>query len=124
VAACIRAQLRSQDLAARVGGDEFAALLRGLSHVDDARVVAERLATTIAAPIRADDTEVVCPASVGLAYTEGDEQVPVLVRRADTALYAAKEQGKGRWAEYNPEQRATARRTPDGQPTARERNGA
>ena len=124
VAARIRAQLRPQDLAARVGGDEFAVLLRGLSHVDDARQVAQRLATTLAQPVRADSTGVVCRASAGLAYTEGNEQVPVLVRQADTALYAAKERGKGQWAEYNPEQRASARRTPDGEPLHREYKGA
>ena len=57
VARRIRAQLRTQDLAARVGGDEFAVLLRGLSHVDDARRVAERLATTLSQPMRVDGVD-------------------------------------------------------------------
>jgi diguanylate cyclase (GGDEF)-like protein/PAS domain S-box-containing protein len=109
--------LRAQDVAARVGGDEFAVLLRGLSRVDDARVVADRLAKVLAQPAFIDGTEVDCRASVGLSYTEGRERMRSLVRQADTALYAAKEQGKGRWTEYDPKQWAPQRATHNGHAT-------
>jgi diguanylate cyclase (GGDEF)-like protein len=111
----IRASVRAGDVAARVGGDEFAALLRGLSSVEDARAVAERLATELARPADVDNVPIECQSSIGLAYTEGREQVKVLIRQADTALYAAKEQGKGRWSEYNEKQWRPRRRTLDGQ---------
>jgi diguanylate cyclase (GGDEF)-like protein len=98
----IRACLRTGDLGARVGGDEFALLLLGLTDVDDARTVARRLTHSMAGPIRADDKVIDCPASIGLAYSEGREQLDELVRHADTALYAAKANGKARWSEYDP----------------------
>lgn len=105
----IRESVRTGDVAARVGGDEFAVLLRGLPSVDDARATAQRLAQTLSRPIMLDSQPIECKASIGLAYSEGQEPIDALVRQADTALYAAKEQGKGRWTEYNPRQSAPPR---------------
>jgi PleD family two-component response regulator len=51
-----------------------------------------------------DSQAIECRASIGLAYSEGQERIDALVRHADTALYAAKKQGKGRWTEYDPQQ--------------------
>jgi diguanylate cyclase len=101
VARRIQSCLRAGDVAARVGGDEFAVLLRGLSSVEDARAVARRLVESLAHPAIVDSATVDCQASVGLSYTEGMERVRTLVRQADSALYAAKNQGKGRWTEYH-----------------------
>jgi diguanylate cyclase (GGDEF)-like protein len=110
----MRECVRAGDVAARVGGDEFAILLRGLPSVDDARVVAQRLAEALSRPVTVDSIPIECKASIGLAYTEGQERIDALVRQADTALYSAKEQGKGRWTEYNPKQWAPARSVHDG----------
>ncbi|MBX6751226.1 MAG: GGDEF domain-containing protein [Micromonosporaceae bacterium] len=98
----IRECVRAGDVAARVGGDEFAVLLRGLPNVDDARAIAQRMAEVLSQPTVVGSIPIECRASIGLAYSEGEEPVEVLVRQADTALYEAKEQGKGRWAEYSP----------------------
>jgi diguanylate cyclase (GGDEF)-like protein len=120
VARRIASVLRAEDLAARVGGDEFAVLLRGLTDVEDARGVAERLAETLARPALVDSISVECKASIGLSYTEGKERVRALVLQADTALYAAKEQGKGRWTQYNPVQWAPPRKQVAGAAGARD----
>jgi diguanylate cyclase (GGDEF)-like protein/PAS domain S-box-containing protein len=114
VARRIQSCLRAGDVAARVGGDEFAVLLRGLSSVEDARAAAQRLVDALAHPAEVDSITVECQASVGLSYSEGGERMRPLVRQADTALYAAKDQGKGRWAEYKPEQWTQSRRADNG----------
>jgi diguanylate cyclase (GGDEF)-like protein/PAS domain S-box-containing protein len=100
VARRIRGCLRAGDLAARVGGDEFAALLRGLTADDHAHALAQRLIEALTRPARINSIAVDCRASVGLSYSEGVEPVRVLVRQADNALYVAKDQGRGRWTEY------------------------
>jgi diguanylate cyclase len=79
------ANLRNTDLLVRYGGEEFAVLLPdcGLEH---AMVIAERLRTAL--------PEGTC--SIGIAEWVRGEGVDELVRRADQALYAAKEGGRDR----------------------------
>jgi GGDEF domain-containing protein len=82
--------------------------------------VAQRLAEELSRPAMVDSNPIECKASIGLAYTEGEERIDALVRQADTALYAAKDQGKGRWTEYNAKQWAPRRTTHDGGQTGRD----
>ncbi len=96
----IQGLLRPIDVAARLGGDEFAVLLRGHP---EARRVAERLVTWISRPIEVLDTRVVIGASIGLANADGGHNIDELLRRADAAMYAAKQAGKGSVVEYTAE---------------------
>ncbi len=100
VAYRIRAVLRADDLAARLGGDEFAALLRDVSDLDAARRTARRIADSLARPVTVGGVTIDSKASVGLAVARTPAEVDSLLRRADTALYTAKEEGKGDWREY------------------------
>ncbi len=94
VARAIAASVRDVDLPARVGGEEFAVILRDPSGATD---VAERLRAAIAAiDLSAHGIRGVT-ASVGVAVaTDPDEQVASLVRRADDALLRAKREGRDR----------------------------
>jgi diguanylate cyclase (GGDEF)-like protein len=88
--------LRHQDHLARLGGEEFAVLISGLSA---ARVVevAERLRQAVAAaavPTTAGDIEV--RLSIGVAQLRDAESLGQVLQRADKALYAAKAGGRNR----------------------------
>ena len=85
-AAAWRAQLRGGDVVARYGGEEFAMLLPGCS-LEAAAVVVERLR----AATPGDET-----CSAGVAVWDGEEGGESLVRRADRALYGAKQAGRNR----------------------------
>ncbi|MFC4043130.1 putative bifunctional diguanylate cyclase/phosphodiesterase [Dactylosporangium siamense] len=98
----LRASVRPGDTVARLGGDEFAVLLPSSSVAESARI-AEAFIDALAAPVRAAGYELLIQASIGVARHTADCDASDLLRRADMAMYAAKELGKSRWVEYGPE---------------------
>ncbi len=86
---------RITDTAARLGGDEFAVLLELIDGDGDAELVARRLLEELAPPITVGDRELRVGASIGVAVSDGGLTVDELLRNADTAMYVAKEAGKG-----------------------------
>ncbi|MEA2615892.1 MAG: hypothetical protein QOE72_1675 [Chloroflexota bacterium] len=97
VAERLRTVVRPGDTTARLGGDEFAMLLVDLSGRDDALLAAERILDTFRRPFRIQEREIVVRASIGVAIA-GEDGIGAeeLLRNADVAMYAAKEQGKSR----------------------------
>lgn len=96
----MRESLRESDTLARLGGDEFAALLTELASAEQAIVAVERLMTAVRAPVQlgADGVAAKLSSSVGIAFFPADgETADALLHRADKAMYAAKESGKGVW---------------------------
>ncbi len=93
----IQDNLRSFDLVARLGGEEFVAILPDTS-VETAHIIAERLRRSIHdKPIKcgAPEGEVRISTSIGGAIIEpGDHQIQAVLDRADKALYQAKESGR------------------------------
>ena len=95
VARRLRAVLRPADVVARIGGDEFVAICEELHGVEEAHAIASRVEVAIAAPIATDAGPLTVHASVGLALAEAAEGADPddLVRRADEAMYRAKQAG-------------------------------
>jgi len=109
LAARLRRQIRKHDLAARMGGDEFALLLDGLRQSGDAEIVAERVVATLQDPVQLEHAEVRIGGSVGVAVVQDLEDAPAadeLLRHADMAMYLAKRQGKGRYVIFDSGARA------------------
>lgn len=100
VAAKIRASVGAHDLPARLGGDEFAVLLRdGDAH--DAERTAQQILQAMTEPILIDGTPVRAGASIGVADADDGDDLRTLLHAADTAMYAAKHDGKGTWMRYH-----------------------
>lgn len=100
VADRLRQVARPADLVARLGGDEFIVVAEGLADSRAVDTLAARLLATVTQPFAcAPDARI--GASIGVAVSaDGGEDVDVLLRRVDRAMYAAKAAGKGtvQWA--------------------------
>jgi len=87
--------MRALDLASRYGGEEFLVLMPGAG-LAEARVAGERLRSVVADKpfLLEDGTDIAVTVSVGLAQAQPGETLEMLLRRADTALYTAKHEGR------------------------------
>lgn len=101
----LRLAVRPGDLVARLGGDEFAVVLPGPVSVADAEFVAERLMRLIGEPVTLGRQKIYPTASIGIAVADDQTAVDDLIRRADTAMYRAKAQGRARSEAFDEELR-------------------
>jgi diguanylate cyclase (GGDEF)-like protein/PAS domain S-box-containing protein len=103
VADRLRGVVRPGDTLARLGGDEFALLVEGVDD-DGVLVLARRLLESLLSPVPTARQRVVVGASLGIARHRGDDgQAESLLRHADLAMYAAKENGRGRFEVFREE---------------------
>jgi diguanylate cyclase (GGDEF)-like protein len=110
VAQRLTSAIRAGDVAARQGGDEFTVLLDEVESVEDVIESAERIAAQLGHPIELDGRSIVIGLSVGIALAEDqDTEADDLLAHADAAMYAAKAEGKGRHAVFDPSMRIRAR---------------
>jgi diguanylate cyclase (GGDEF)-like protein/PAS domain S-box-containing protein len=100
VGARLRACIRPDDTIARLGGDEFAVLLTDLRPGESGHV-AERIIGALGASVNAANHDLLIQASIGLTDNERGASAEDLLRRADIAMYAAKELGKNRYVHYD-----------------------
>ena len=90
------------DKTVRLGGDEFVVLLERLQNSDDALRVARRIVTRICEPFQLGDRFVNIGTSVGIAYIDDTmNDAHDVLRNADTAMYRAKNSGKGQIAVFD-----------------------
>jgi diguanylate cyclase (GGDEF)-like protein len=96
VAERLRRALRDDDLVGRFGGDEFVAIAEGVADGEHAAALAARLLEVTSEPLRGLEGTTVT-ASIGIALVDGDVDAAEAVRRADTAMYRAKQSGRDRY---------------------------
>jgi diguanylate cyclase (GGDEF)-like protein len=90
--------LRESDSLARIGGDEFVAVLADLTTVEDCEPILERLLLAASDPVTVDNVELKVSASIGVTiYPQDNVSADQLMRHADQAMYVAKESGKNRY---------------------------
>ena len=115
VAAEIRALMPQNGIAARLGGDEFAcAFLFDSATPDMVNRTAEKIVARLAQPFDAGGVHAHISVSLGIARSELDcDSMESLLRRADIAMYSAKNQGRNRycWFDASMERELKARNT-------------
>lgn len=96
VARTIARAMPAQSFLARIGGDEFAILLRGASAPMQAMEIAHEVLDAFQEPFRLESQSVPSSASAGVAvFPDDGDDYHVLLRRADLALFHAKSEGRG-----------------------------
>lgn len=102
VAVQMKKTLRESDTVARIGGDEFVALLNVSKDLNHSLHLVKRLLHVIAKTILIDDLQLKVSASIGLAFYPqlGNIQAEQLLSQADQAMYQAKQAGKNRYHIY------------------------
>jgi diguanylate cyclase (GGDEF)-like protein/PAS domain S-box-containing protein len=103
VAMRLRNRLRGSDIVSRLGGDEFVVGLPELSGKGDAASVARDILETLSKPYDVEGHELHVGGSIGISLYPADGVEPgTLLRAADTAMYEAKERGRGGFQFFSP----------------------
>lgn len=96
-------KLRAGEYVARMGGDEFVAIKRGLYTITEAREFAMRLNAAVCEPVQQEGRLLTVGASVGIAIFPDHGREPAdLVSKSDLAMYRAKQSGADKVCIYNP----------------------
>lgn len=97
IARRMKKALRKGDTLARIGGDEFVAVLVDLRFAEESEPVLKRLLKAAAEIVKVDDLSLQVTASIGVTLFPQDQgDADILMRHADQAMYIAKQSGKNR----------------------------
>jgi diguanylate cyclase (GGDEF)-like protein/PAS domain S-box-containing protein len=113
----LRRAVRSDDVVARFGGDEFVALLIGQIARPDLDALAERFHATLSEPVVIDNVTLRIGASIGIVVIENNDPrgAAQILRDADIAMYEAKTTGRGKSHYFTEQLRDRRRRHPTNQ---------
>ncbi len=104
VSARIKANLREEDTVSRQGGDEFTILLGNIESPFQSEEMLKRLNASLALPYVINDKLITISASIGVAlYPQDSENLDILLRHADQAMYQAKLLGRNRYQMFSVE---------------------
>jgi diguanylate cyclase (GGDEF)-like protein len=102
VASRLQNNIRENDIAARIAGDEFTILLSQLNRPEDAGLTADKLVRLISEPYHINDLELSVSVSIGIGlYPLDSNDSSKLMTCADKAMYRAKENGKRNYCYYS-----------------------
>ncbi|MBN2428756.1 MAG: EAL domain-containing protein [Deltaproteobacteria bacterium] len=106
--------LRECDSVARLGGDEFTVILEDLDSPQYAAMVAQKVLDKLSRSFILEGRELFITASIGITiYPRDAEDTGTLLKNADTAMYLAKDEGKGTYRFYTPELNVLAHKRMD-----------
>ncbi len=109
VAGRLKTSVRSSDLVGRLGGDEFVAVLTELHSDAHLESIASHLLKRLSEPYRIESLELHTSPSIGISlYTDDGNDIDLLIRRADAAMYHAKSRGRNNYQYFSEEIRSNA----------------
>lgn len=109
VAARLQECTRKTDAVARLGGDEFTILLNEVSDSGDIAFIAKKILDRLSMSFTVAGHEIYLSASVGIScYPEDGQSASVLIKNADAAMFAAKEQGRNNYQFFSAEMNSQA----------------
>ncbi|MDZ4210795.1 MAG: EAL domain-containing protein, partial [Methylotenera sp.] len=97
------AAVRGCDEVARIGGDEFIAIIEEVDSYEDCIAVVERMVSSVRESCIINNTELHPSVSIGVAMHPKDGNINELISAADTAMYRAKKDGKNQYRFFDTE---------------------
>ena len=98
----LQSNIRKSDLISRIGGDEFVILATDLTDIKNVTIIADKIITSFLEPIKVEDKEFSIGVNIGIAiYPDDGNELDDLIKKADFAMYYAKNMGKNKFSFYN-----------------------
>lgn len=97
----LKSYIRSADIIARVGGDEFTVLITCVTERNQVEEIAARMIESMAKPWVYRDRKLAVTLSIGLTWSDENSDIDTMIKQADQALYITKKEGKNGYSWYD-----------------------